>query len=146
MNFLEKLSLGGQTTAIGLIVVFLVLVILIVIVKAIVAASGMVKKAAESKAARKAAKAAAKLEKKKAAEAAKTPAPATQAKDIEAQPQKTVAVKPSDDIELVAVLSAAVAAMLGTSPSKVRIASYKKTTTRSAWSRAGRREQIASRF
>ncbi len=51
-----------------------------------------------------------------------------------------------DDTELIAVLAAAVAAAMETSPSNVRISSYKKTTTRSAWANAGRREQIASRF
>ena len=41
------------------------------------------------------------------------------------------------------VLAAAAAAAMGTSPANVRISSYKKTSRRSAWSMAGRREQIA---
>ena len=69
--------------------------------------------------------------------------PATKAEAIDELTPKTVAVQPADDAELVAVLAAAAAAVMGTPVSNVRIASYRRTQ-RSAWSRAGRREQLSS--
>jgi len=147
MSFIERLLLGLETALIGLAVVFLCLFLLIAIIKIMSAlVAKIVLPISEKKAARKAARQAAREEKARAKAEQKTPAPATKAKDIEVLTPKSAPVQPEDDSELVAVLSAAVAAVLGTSASRVRIASYKKTNARSAWANAGRREQIASRF
>ena len=62
-----------------------------------------------------------------------------------ASPNKKPAAPPKEDLELVAVLAAAAAAMMGTSPANIRVASYQKAGRRSAWSRAGRAEQIAGK-
>ena len=55
----------------------------------------------------------------------------------------------SDEEELVAVLAAAVAASTGMDQSSFRIASYQQgggRRGRSAWSRAGRREQMSNLY
>ena len=55
----------------------------------------------------------------------------------------------SDEEELVAVLAAAVAASTGMDQSSFRIASYQQVggrRGRSAWSRAGRREQMSNLY
>ena len=151
MDILQKLGLGGQTAVIGIAVVFLLLVILIAIVMLTSKATIPIQKISAWKAGRKAAKDAAKAERAKAKKLAQTQAPAqaTKAADIEAIEQKATAptaAAPESDAELVAVLTAAVAACMGTSTRKVKIASYKRTTRRSAWANAGRAEQIAGRL
>ena len=58
-------------------------------------------------------------------------------------------VSGSDEEELVAVLAAAVAASTGMDQSSFRIASYQQVggrRGRSAWSRAGRREQMSNLY
>lgn len=49
----------------------------------------------------------------------------------------------TDDLELVAVITAAIAASLGTSAASIRVKSYKKV---GAWNKAGRREVLENRF
>lgn len=143
MTFLDKLGLGGQTAVIGLLVVFVVLILIIAIVKLMSMFSDrVIGPVAEKKAAKKAQKAAEKEAKRKAELAAKK---AQEAKPVQKKPAPA-AQKPQDDLELIAVLTAAAAAMMGTSPSRVRVASYQKINRRSAWSRAGRAEQIAGRI
>lgn len=144
-----QLVIGGETTVIGLAVVFVLLAVLIAIIILVGKAVIPILKVSEWKANRSAAKAAAKEEKKNQKKLAKMekPEPATKAADIEAIEESnsamTVEAQPTDDTELVAVLTAAVAASMGTSAGKVKIASYKKTNRRSAWARAGRNEQLA---
>ncbi len=50
-----------------------------------------------------------------------------------------------DSLELIAAITAAVAAAMGTSASSVQIRSYKKLDG-GAWNRAGRREVLDNRF
>lgn len=143
---MDKLLFGLQVALIGLVVVFLLLVILIGIIKLFSAFIPVILKTSDAKAKHKAARAARKQAKKDALreeKAAKEPVPATKAEAIDELTPKTVAVQPADDAELVAVLAAAAAAVMGTPVSNVRIASYRRTQ-RSAWSRAGRREQLSS--
>lgn len=56
-------------------------------------------------------------------------------------PQETV--PQTDDLELIAVITAAVAASLNTSTASIRVKSYKKV---GAWNKAGRREVLENRF
>ena len=49
----------------------------------------------------------------------------------------------TDDLELVAVITAAIAASMGTSASSIIVKSYKKV---GAWNKAGRREVLENRF
>ena len=51
-----------------------------------------------------------------------------------------------ENIELVAVLTAAVAAFLESSPAKLAVRSYKRVSSDSAWARAGRNAQIYNKF
>ena len=141
MNIFDKILFGLEVALIGLVVVFLVLIILIYIIKLLGVIAGKIEKAGEAREERKAAR----LAEKKEAEA-KAPAPRKEAPKPAAPVQQAQPAAPADDAELIAVLSAACAAMMGTSASRVRISSYKKTNTRSIWATAGRREQIASRF
>jgi hypothetical protein len=55
------------------------------------------------------------------------------------------ALPQKDEKELIAVLSAAVAAMMGTSPNGIVIRSYKRVSP-SAWKRSGRDFQILNHF
>ena len=67
-----------------------------------------------------------------------TAAPTAPAAEIaeEAEPE-------TDDLKLVAVITAAIAASLGTSASSIIVKSYKKV---GAWNKAGRREVLENRF
>ena len=64
-----------------------------------------------------------------------------------AEPKKSepVVEKTQDDTELVAVITAAIAASLGTSASDLVIRSYKKISG-GAWNNAGRREILDNKF
>ena len=134
---LDQLALGGQVTVIGLVVVFLLLIILIGIIKLLNMLCAVLERFTENRAAKKAAKEAAREKEKQMA--------SQDEKAIEEKPIVS-AETPETDEELVAVLTAAVAAMTGALPSQVRVASFKKTTRRSAWAQAGRREQLESRI
>ena len=115
----EKLSIAGETTALGLVVVFACLVLLIVVV----AILSVVLK-----------------ERKKNAE--KEP---TIEKIVEKPVPQPVTVQVQDD-ELLAVLTAAVAAAMeqegGRTPFEIR--SYKRTVGEKAWRHAGRDSQITN--
>lgn len=73
---------------------------------------------------------------------------------LKTEPEKAAALKTeeetedvTDDEELIAVLTAAVAASLNTSTYNLRIKSYKRVDgTKSPWQKAGIRETINSRF
>ena len=59
-------------------------------------------------------------------------------------PETVTEETPVDECELIAVLTAAVAACMGTSSSSVNIRSYKKVS--SAWGNAAKREVLNDRF
>lgn len=65
------------------------------------------------------------------------PAPAAPV-EIAAEPEE-------DSLELIAVITAAVAAAMGTSAASIQIRSYKKLDG-GAWNRAGRRDVLENRF
>ncbi len=115
----EALSTGGETTVIGLSIVFAVLIILMIVL--------MLFKVIFYKDPKKAVKTA----------EVKTEAPAAveeTADDI-------------DETELIAVLTAAVAASLNTSTYNLKIRSYRRTDNKApAWNRAGINETINNRF
>ncbi len=117
----EALSMGGETTVIGLAIVFAVLIILMLVL--------MLFKAIFYKDPNKAAKKA----------AVKTEAPAAAAVEETAGDM--------DETELIAVLTAAVAASLNTSTYNLKIKSYRRTDNKMpAWNRAGVNETINNRF
>ena len=62
----------------------------------------------------------------------------------ESVPETVTEETPVDECELIAVLTAAVAACMGTSSSSVNIRSYKKVS--SAWGNAAKREVLNDRF
>lgn len=115
----EKLLFGLQTAVLGLIVVFVGLLLIIVMIKIV----GAIVKAISKKNS--------KPEKK-----------------IEKTEEPIAVEKPavlSDDKELVAAITAAVACMLNTDTGKVKIKSIRKAGG-SAWARANRKEQIYNNF
>ena len=119
MTLAEALSEGLKTTVVGITIVFAVLLILMFVM--------MLMKVIFYKPA-------------KTASAPKTPG---------AEPAKAeVAADASiDETELVAVLTAAVAACLNTSTYNLNIKSYRRINDHSpAWNKAGRRDVIDSRF
>lgn len=71
-------------------------------------------------------------------------------KKKEAAPAPVSAMQPQsapaeDSLELIAVITAAVAASMGTSAASIRVKSYKKLDG-GAWNKAGRREVLENRF
>ena len=58
---------------------------------------------------------------------------------------ETIAEPEEDSLELIAVITAAVAAAMGTSTASIQVRSYKKLDG-GAWNRAGRREVLENRF
>lgn len=120
MTLGEALSKGLQTTVIGLVIVFGVLAVLMIVLI-------LMKKIFYKEPAKKA---------QQPMQAAK-PAPAAPA-----------AVKEElDDAELIAVLTAAVAASLNTSTYNLHIKSYRRLDSHApAWNQAGLQETINSRF
>jgi len=117
----EKSNLGFMTTGLGLMVTFIVLTLIIVI---IVLLSKIL------------------MEKTKNAGGAKTnPAPAAQ------NVPPTPAQQP-DDTELIAVLTAAVAAQMGrgSNTSGLVIRSYRQVERKNAWAEAGKNAQIFNKF
>ena len=118
MSLQEALATGGETTALGLSIVFSVLIILMLVL--MVMEKIFYKKD------------------KGAPAAAPAPAPA---------PAAAAPAAPVDDAELIAVLTAAVAASLNTSTYNLKIKSYRRVGTSSpAWRRAGINDTINTRF
>ena len=121
MTLGEALSTGLQTTVIGLVIVFGVLAILMIVLV-------LMKKIFYKEPAKKA-----------------EVQPVQAAKPVPAAPAATEAEM--DDTELVAVLTAAVAASLNTSTYNLRIQSYRRVGNHApAWNQAGLQETINSRF
>ena len=107
----EALAMGGQTTVIGLAIVFAVLIILMIVLSLFKVI----------------------FYKKPKTQAAPAAAPAQAA--------------PVEEEELIAVLTAAVAASLNTSTYNLRIKSYRRTDNKMpAWNKAGVTETINNRF
>lgn len=118
----EALSMGGETTVIGLGIVFAVLAILMIVLM-------LFKVFFYKDPAKTVAQEPAKAEPTHAPEAA----------------QETA--EEEDEEELIAVLTAAVAASMNTSTYNLRIKSYRRVpNTRPAWNRAGISETIGNRF
>ena len=137
----QALSLGGSVTLVGVLIVFAALVCLIVITWVYPKISlplikwTSAKKAvmAEKKAARQAARAATK------AGVAQAPAAAASA--------DTAAPPPQDDPVLIAVITAAIAASMGTPGNGITIRALKRTRLLTpAWGQEGRNEQVYNRF
>ena len=114
----DLIMTGLAYTVMGMIVVFLILIIIMFAIKAMALFSGN----NENK----------EVNDSKKAEAA--PAPAAEA-----------AVKKEDDSELIAVITAAIASMMGESATGFRVRSYKRIPGRE-WNKAGRREVLDNRF
>lgn len=126
----EALAMGGETTVIGLSIVFGVLVILMIVL--------MLFKVIFYK------------DPKKQQKSADTAKP-TAAESVPTAAETAVAdIGKSDEIpedELVAVLTAAVASSLNTSTYNLRIKSYRRVDGRqNAWNRAGLTETINNRY
>ena len=118
MSVSEALSTGLQTTVIGLAIVFAVLIIIMLVLQCFSVIFGE--------------------KKTKPAVQAAAPAP-----EVKAEPQ----VNKVDEKELIAVLTAAVAASLNTSTYNLQIKSYRRVEKNApSWNKAGIRETINSRF
>lgn len=119
MNILQE---GGTVTLLGILVVFVCLALIIVV---ILVMSWIMK------------------DRKK-----KKPEPAFEQKIEKAieKPLPPVPVVEVENLELVAVLTAAVAAYMDASPSGLVVRSYKRVPGESAWARAGRSAQIYNKF
>ncbi len=121
----EALGIGGMVTVVGLSIVFGVLVILMLVL--------MLFKVIFYKDPKKTTNQAPNIqEPKKAPTPTSAPAPA--------------AIQQTDDTELIAVLSAAVAASLNTSTYNLRIKSYRRVDgSGSAWTRSGIRDNTINK-
>ena len=118
LSLSEALGMGGLVTGLGMTIVFAVLIILMIVLMLFKVIFYKEPKKAEDN----------------AAEAA-----------VEAEVQ-SVSSEPDND-ELIAVLTAAVAASLNTSTYNLRIKSYRRVENKkSAWNRAGINETINNRF
>ena len=122
----EAFGAGLKVTAVGLSIVFGVLIILMIVL--------MLFKVIFYK------------EKKENTEIKKSePVRATPIEPVQANEQKK-STEGSDE-ELIAVITAAVAACMGTSPESVRIRSYRRIENKKpAWNRAGINDMMNNRF
>ena len=117
-NASDLIKTGIAYTVMGILVVFMILIIIMFAIKAmaLVSGNGKTQDTNESK----------------KAEAA--PAPAAEA-----------AVKKDNDEEIIAVITAAIASMLGESVTGFRVRSY-RTVQGDEWNKAGRREILENRL
>ncbi|MBP3636135.1 MAG: OadG family protein [Clostridia bacterium] len=128
---METLIFGLTVTGIGVAIVFAGLIVLIGLIKLVNIATGGSGKP--------------KKEKKAAAPAkAPAPAPAAPAQDEQVMAVIAAAVAAQDE-ELIAVISAAVAAMMDDGAA-FTVRRIRRVTNASAWQKAGREEQVYSRF
>ena len=117
----DLIGAGLAYTVMGILIVFLILVIIMTVIKAMALFSG------EKKAKNK-------------------QAPLMQQAPVQKAPEKASENAPeTDELELVAVITAAIAAMTGESTSDFVVRSYKKVSG-NAWNKAGRREIIDNRL
>lgn len=127
---METLIFGLTVTAIGIAIVFAGLVILMALIKLVTMVTGGSSKPKKAK-----------QEKKAAPAPAPAPAPA---QDEQLMAVIAAAVAAQDE-ELIAVISAAVAAVMGEEGNFV-VRRVRRVSNASAWQKAGREEQIYSRF
>ena len=120
---MDKLIFGLTVTVIGIAVVFCGLVVLIGLIKLVAMATGSVSKPKKDKAA---------------------PAPAPAPVPVPAAPVAQEQPVQADDT-LIAVISAAVAAMMEDG-SAFTVRRIRRVSNATAWSRAGREEQVYSSF
>ena len=120
---MDQLIFGLTVTVIGIAVVFCGLVVLIGLIKLVAMATGSVSKPKKDKAA---------------------PAPAPAPAPVPAAPVAQEQPVQADDT-LIAVISAAVAAMMEDG-SAFTVRRIRRVSNATAWSRAGREEQVYSRF
>ena len=120
---MDTLIFGLTVTVIGIAVVFCGLVVLIGLIKLVAMATGSVSKPKKDKAA---------------------PAPAPAPAPVPAAPVAQEQPVQADDT-LIAVISAAVAAMMEDG-SAFTVRRIRRVYNATAWSRAGREEQVYSRF
>ena len=99
-KFLELFFRGGQVTGLGVLAVFAIIAVIFVVIKGLGTASAPAKKAP------------------------KTEAPKEEVK-IEPEPEVEVAEEAGDDLELIAILAAAISAYSGEPVSKFRVVSFK---------------------
>ena len=126
MSFLDKLGYGGKAMVIGLLIVFTGLIIIILCLKLMAAIfNGIQKKKAKKAEAER-------IAAEKAAQKAAKAAPVQETAEPEPDAPE------GDDMELIAVISAAVAAFMG-SAAPVKIKSVKRVN---GWKNAARTEQI----
>ena len=126
MSFLDKLGYGGKAMVIGLLIVFTGLIIIILCLKLMAAIfNGIQKKKAKKAEAER-------IAAEKAAQKAAQAAPVQEIAESEPEAPE------GDDMELIAVISAAVAAFMG-SGAPVKIKSVKRVN---GWKNAARTEQI----
>ena len=117
----DLIGAGLAYTVMGILIVFLILVIIMLVIKAMALLSGEKK---------------AKNKQTSIAESA----------PVQETPEKAApAAAETDELELVAVITAAIAAMTGESTSDFVVRSYKKVPG-SAWNKAGRREVLDNRL
>ena len=128
---METLIFGLTVTGIGVAIVFAGLVVLIGLIKLVNIATGGAGKPKKEKKAAAPAKAAA-------------PVPAAPVQDEQVMAVIAAAVAAQDE-ELIAVISAAVAAVMGGEDNFV-VRRVRRVSNASAWQKAGREEQIYSRF
>lgn len=120
MSLQQALSHGVQTTVVGLSIVFTVLIILMLVLKLF---EKIFYKKPDN-------------QQTKQEEPIKAP-----------KPTVATVVESEDDGELIAILTAAIAASLNTSTYNLKIKSYRRINQNtSAWNRAGVRETIESRM
>ncbi len=112
----EIVSYGVVVTIQGILVVFLILILIMLVIYAMGALSGTNKNKAKT----------------------------TAVEPIESVEISAITETKTDEGELIAVLTAAVAACMGTSTASVNIRSYKKVS--SAWGNAAKREGLDNRF
>lgn len=125
MGFLNNLGFGLIVTLIGMLTVFFGLVLLIGLIKLMEKATANLGKGGKGS--------------KKAKKQADAPAPAP----VTAPVAEEVPV--TDDSELIAVISAAVAMMMEDS-SAFTVRRVRRVQNAPAWQKAGREEQVYSRF
>ncbi len=117
-NWLDALSVGGQVTLMGMIIVFSVLIILMVVLVAM-----------------------------KYIFAPKEEKTERSAQITQVQEAMPVTEPQEDEEELIAILTAAIAASLNTSTYNLNIKSFRRVAnTAPAWNKAGLNETINSRF
>lgn len=124
---METLIFGLTVTAIGIAIVFAGLVILMALIKLVTLVTGGSGKP------------------KKEKKAAPAPAPAPAPMQDEQLMAVIAAAVAAQDEELIAVISAAVAAVMGEEGNFV-VRRVRRISNASAWQKAGREEQVYSRF